>query len=116
MLLYLLIRWAIMAISIGVTAWLMPGLTVNGGLLSLFVIALIFGLVNAIVKPIIALLTCPLVLLTLGLFLLVINAGMLLLTAWFTPYLTVNGFWPAFWASIIISIISAVLSMFVTES
>ena len=107
---YLILRWVILAVAIGVTAWLLPGLQVSGGLWGLIIVAAVFGLVNAVVRPIVALFTCPLIILTLGLFLLVINALMLSLTAWLTPFLSVSGFWTTFFASLIISIISAVLA------
>ncbi len=110
---FLLLRWLIAAIAIGLTAWLMPGVEIAGGILSLFFIALIFGLVNAIVRPIITLLTCPFIILTMGLFLLIINTLMFQLTAWLTPALSVTGFWAAFWASLVISIISAGLNSLV---
>lgn len=114
--LYLFIRWVILAIAIGFTVYLMPGMHFTGNLIGLFILALVFALVNAIVRPIISFLTCPLILLTLGLFVLVINALMLMLTAWLTPMLTIDGFWTAFWASIIIGAISWVLNLFVHDS
>jgi putative membrane protein len=114
---YLLIRWAIIAVAIALTAMLFPGVVVQGGgaqyFINLFIIAAVFGLVNAIIRPIVTLLTCPLVILTLGLFTLVINAMMLSLTDWLLPnILTVDGFWTTFFAALVISIISGLLSMF----
>ncbi len=114
--LYLLLRWLILAIAIGVTAWLMPGMQVGGGMVGLIIAAAVLGLVNAIIRPIVSLLTCPLIILTLGLFLLVINALMLSLTSWFIPeVLQVNGFWTTLFASLIISIISGVLTAFLHD-
>ena len=112
---FLLLRWLINAIAIGVTTWLMPGIEVSGGILGLVIVAAVFGLVNAIVRPIIMFFTCPLIVLTLGLFVLIINALMLSLTAWLTPLLSVSGFWTTIFASIIISIISALLSTFLHD-
>jgi len=106
----LVIRWIILTLAIGVTAHIIPGVTIEGGLGSLVVIALIFGLINAIIRPLLLLLTCPLIILTLGLFTLIINTALFLLTARLSPALTVAGFWPAFWASLIVSLITAVLS------
>ena len=116
----LLIRWAILAVAIGVTAWLMPGVTVHGSgtdfWINLFLVAGIFGLINAFIRPIIMFFTCPLIILTLGLFTLVINALMLSLTDWLLPeILTVDGFWTTFFAALIISIISGVLNLFVKD-
>ena len=73
---------------------------------TLILAALLLGVVNAIVKPIVVLLTLPFTLLTLGLFLLVVNAAMLGLVAAFLPGFSISGFWPAFWAAILISIVS----------
>jgi len=73
---------------------------------TLILAALLLGIVNAIVKPIVVLLTLPFTLVTLGLFLLVINAAMLGLVAAFLPGMNIDGFWPAFWAAIIVSIVS----------
>ncbi len=114
---YLFVRWLILTAAIGLTLWIMQdrGLSVDGGLITIFGIAAVYGLVNAIVRPIVALLTCPFVVLTLGLFMFVINALMLMLTGWLVPGFAVSGFWPSFWASIIISIISAVLTSLVHD-
>jgi putative membrane protein len=113
---YLLIRWAILVVAIWLTAWLMSGFNVEGGLEGLLVVAAVLGLINAFIRPLLIFLTCPLVLLTLGLFTLVINALLLSLTAWLLPSLvSLEGFWTTFFASLIISIISAALGMFVHE-
>ena len=73
---------------------------------TLIIAALLLGLVNAVVRPIIVILTLPFTLLTLGLFLLIVNAAMLGLVAAFLPGFSIAGFWPAFWAAIIVSIVS----------
>lgn len=113
----ILIRWAILTAAIAVTIWIMQdrGITVEGGLLVIIGIAAVYGLVNAVVKPIVTLLTCPLVILTLGLFMLVINTLMFMLTGWLVPNMEVDGFWPALIASVIISVISAVLSTVISD-
>ncbi|MFI7443511.1 phage holin family protein [Nonomuraea indica] len=87
---------------------------------TLLVVALIFGLINAIVKPIVKTLGCAIIVLTLGLFLLVINAGMLLLTSWIAGQLDipfhVDDFYPAaFWGAIIISVVSWLLGLFIPD-
>lgn len=91
----------------------------QGTLLVVAVIALIFTVVNAFVKPVVKLLSLPLLILTLGLFTLVINALMLMLTAWIsteTTYgLTVDGFWTAVWGALIISIVNFLLSALVPD-
>jgi len=116
---HLLLRWIINAVALAVAATFVSGIHVDGGWLVLALVALIFGLVNALIRPLVALLTCPLIILTLGLFTLVINAAMLLLASWIAGLLgigfTVDGFWPAFWGGLVISIVSFVLSMVVHE-
>jgi putative membrane protein len=86
---------------------------------TLLIVALIFGVLNAIVKPIFALVTIPLLLLTLGLFLIVINACMLLLTSWLAGLFdlgwSVDGFWTALLGGIIISIVSFILNVFLPD-
>lgn len=86
-----------------------------GGLLA---VALIFGVVNAVIKPLVKVATCPAYAVTLGLFTLVVNALMLLLTGWLAGLLNlsfqVDGFWPAFWGAIIITFVSFLLSLFIS--
>jgi putative membrane protein len=113
----ILLRWGILTVAIALTLWIMEGrgITVEGGFVVLLGIAAVYGLVNAIIKPIVTLLTCPFVILTLGLFMLLINTLMLSITGWLVPNMTIEGFWPAFWGSVIITIISAVLSMVISD-
>jgi putative membrane protein len=117
----LIIRWVIVAFSLFVAAWLVPGIRVEGNAWLIFtVMAVILGLVNAIVRPILALLTCSLIILTLGLFVLVINAVTLWLASsiavnWFHVGFYVDGFWAAFLGALIVSIVSVILSSVVRE-
>jgi putative membrane protein len=115
----LLIRWLINTLSIYVAVRVVPGVDYVGGPVGFLIVALIFGLVNATVRPLLAFLTCPLVLLTLGFFLFVINALMLLLTGWLSTQFNlgfqVEGFWPAFWAGLLIGLVSLFLSIVVGE-
>lgn len=116
----ILIRWVVNAIALWVAVQIVPGLEhVGESGLSLLLIALIFGLVNALVRPIIVLLTCPLIVLTMGLFILIINAVMLSITAWLSNMfglgLVVDGFWPTFWGALVISIVSGVISLLVKD-
>ena len=114
---YFFLRWIALVVAIAVTAWLFPGFQIQGNFwVSLIVISAVLGLLNAIIRPIIMFFTCPLILLTLGLFTLVINALMLSLTNWLLPnMLTINGFWTTFFAALVISIISWVLGLFVHD-
>ncbi len=114
--LYILIRWLILTVAVGLTAWLLPGFTISGGLGSLLAISAVLGLINAFIRPFVMFCSCPLLILTLGLFTLVINALMLSLTAWLLPGLmSLDGFWTTFFAALIISIISFVLGLFVHD-
>jgi putative membrane protein len=115
---HLLIRWIIVAIALIVTAYVVPGIEVTGnGLIAVLGMAVILGFINAILRPILAILSCGFLLLTLGLFMLVINAFTLWLSSqiavnWFGLGFIVHGFWPAFWGALVVSIISFFLSMF----
>jgi putative membrane protein len=116
----LLVRLLATAVALAVAAWLVDGITVGPGTdteraLTLLGVAVIFGLVNAIVRPILRLLTLPLVILTLGLFLLVLNALMLLLTEWiakqFDLAFQVDGFWSAVLGALIITVVSFLINV-----
>lgn len=106
-----ILRVIIYAVGIPLVAEIVPGIHVaNDTLGTLLIIGLVFGIINAILKPLITLLTCPLVIISLGLFVLVINAVVLLVTASLIPArLQIDGFWPAFVGGIVMSIISMVL-------
>jgi putative membrane protein len=110
--------------ALAAATWLLSGITLTapttrGKVLTLLVVALIFGIVNAIVKPIFTLVTAVAVVLTLGVFLLVINALMLWLTSWVSGLFdlgwSVSGFWAALFGSIIVSIVSFVLNAFIPD-
>jgi putative membrane protein len=111
----LLLRWAIGSLAIFAAIWLVPGIEFSGPGWHIGVVALVFGLLNALLRPLIYLLTCPLVILTLGLFGLVINAVLLGLTSALADQLgiafRIDGFWPAFWGGLVISIVSTLLSL-----
>jgi putative membrane protein len=114
MLAWLLIRWAILAGAFAITAWLLDGMDVSGGFWGYVWIAALFGVVNAVIGTIVRILTLPLTLLTLGLFLIIVNALMLSLTDWLSDHLTIDEFWwTAIWAAIILSITSVVLEWLV---
>jgi putative membrane protein len=110
----LLLHWLFNAIALWVAAYLLPGLGFNGTLLNLILVAAVFGVVNSLLRPLLTVLTCPLIVLTLGLFTLVINAIMLLVTGWLSARwnlgFTVAGFWPAFWGGLVIGLVSLGLS------
>lgn len=112
-----LLRLVATAAALYAAVYIVPGISYSGELLGLLGVALIFGLVNAVIRPILRLLTCPLVVLTLGLFVFVLNAFMLWLTAQFAQELGldfhVRGFWPALFGALIVGIVSTFLNLFV---
>jgi len=112
----ILVRWIVLAISVGVTVWLLPGLHFTGGIGMLMLLSAVLGLLMAVLKPILVLLTCPLVVLTLGLFILVINTFILYVTSWIFPeHFTIDTFWWALLASIIIGAIAMILNSILGE-
>jgi putative membrane protein len=118
----LLIRWIIVAIALVVAVRLIPGIRIEdtSAWIAVGVMAVILGLVNAIIRPILAFLSCGCIVATMGLFMLVINALTLWLSSWiavewFNIGFYVDGFWPAFLGGIVVSIVSFVLSLFLKE-
>lgn len=109
----LIVRLLINAAALWLASVIVPGISFEeGSLTSILLVALVFGLVNAFLKPIFKLFTFPVIILTLGLFALVINTALLAITAWLMDDLTISGFVPAFLGALIISIVSAVLDRF----
>ena len=102
---FFILRVLIAALGLWLATEWVSGITVTTPTTLIFA-ALLLGVVNAIVRPVVVLLTLPVTLLTLGLFLLVVNAAMLGLVAAFLPGFAIAGFWPALWAAIIISLVS----------
>lgn len=109
-----LLHWAITALSLWVASYVFKGLKFDKAS-SLIIAALLLGFANAVVKPLLILLTLPLTLLTFGLFLLVINALMILLVARLVRGFTVSSFWTAFFASIFISLLSVLIGALVSS-
>lgn len=118
----LLIRWLITVASLFVAAWLIPGINVQdtNAWIAFGVMAVILALVNAIIRPILAFLSCGCIVATMGLFMFVINA----FTLWFSSWVAqeflnigfvVDGFWPALLGGIVVSIVSFVLSLLLTD-
>ena len=111
-----LLRWLINALAIYVASKVVPGIEVRDEW-AIVAVALILGLVNAFVRPLLKFFTCPLIILTLGLFLFVINAAMLGLTAWVAGQLGIGfgvaNFWAAFWGALVISLVSLALTLLI---
>lgn len=121
----LILRWGINALALWLAITFVPGIAGPKDWPSILGLALVFGLVNALVRPLIVLLTCPLIILTLGLGTLLINTFLLWLTSvasqWVSAQMGVNigitvaDFWAAFFGALVISIVSVVLSVFVRD-
>ena len=123
-----LLRVLVTAASFWVAELILPGMevTTDAGrpdtgeiVIALLIVSVVFGLVNAIVRPIVSLLSLPVTCLTLGLFTLVINAAMLFLTVWLTSFLPVyvdiDNFWTAILAALIISVVSTIMNWLVSS-
>ena len=105
-----LIRLVVNAVALVIVTYIVPGIHVSGPLGAL-IAALILGIVNAILRPILVIISLPLELVTLGLFTLVINALLFWLVGALHVGLTVDGFWPAFWGAIVMAIVSWIISL-----
>ena len=118
----MILRFLVSALALGVATWALPGiwLDITGrpadAAVTMLVVAAIFGLVNMLAKPLFVFVTSPLLLVTLGLFLLVVNAVLLMLTSWVCAQIGVpwgvDGFWSAFWGALIVSVVSFILNAF----
>ena len=109
-----ILRVLINAGAIWLAARLIPGITVDSAV-TVLLAGLVLGLINALVRPVLVVLTLPITLVTLGLFLLVLNAACLALTAWLVPGFSVSDFIAAFLGSLLISVVSWILTAFVSD-
>ena len=116
-----ILRWAINAIALYLAVLILPGIDLRSNLISILWLALIFGLVNALFRPLIQLLTCPLIMLTLGLFTLVINTFLFWLTSvigqsfGFNLIISDPVWWNAFLGGLIVSIVSVLLTLILKD-
>lgn len=106
---HLLVRWLVSAVSLAIAAWIVPGISVAGAL-ALIVAALVIGLLNALVKPVLVILTLPLTIVTLGLFLLVLNGLLFWLAAALVPGVQVDGFLSALLGAIVMTVVGWALA------
>jgi putative membrane protein len=111
----LLVRWICNVIALFIAAWVLSGISYGDQWWTLFIAAAVFTLVNAWVKPILAVLSIPFILVTLGLFYFLINVFMLYLTDWVVPDFEIKTFWWAVLAAIIVSIVNGLLNMFLPD-
>jgi len=109
-----LLRLLLNGVAVFLAAQLIPGIGIAGPGAAI-VAGIVLGLINAIVRPVLILLTLPVTLVTLGLFIFVVNAICLALAAWFVPGFTISGFIPAFLGALVITIISWLLSALLTD-
>ena len=99
-----IVHWIVTALAIGIAAYLIPGIEVTP--VDALVLAVVLGIINMFLKPIINLLTLPLNIVTLGLFSLVVNALLIMLAGSLVPGFMVAGFWPAFFFAIVVALVS----------
>jgi putative membrane protein len=109
----LLLKWLLMTLSVGIAAYLIPGITVHG-FFSALLVALFLGIVNTLVRPFLILITLPITILTLGLFTFVINAVLVLLASKVVHGFEVRGFWTAMLFSIVLSVVQYILNKIFT--
>lgn len=100
-----LLHWIVVALALWVSAYIVPGVTVTSWT-ALIVAALVLGLINALVRPLLVILTLPLTIMTLGLFYLVVNGAAFALAAAITPGFNLAGFWSAIFGALVVSIVS----------
>jgi len=112
----LLVRWGALTASFWVATATIPGIEVKGGFTTYLWVALLFGLLNATLGSLLKLLTLPAVILTLGLFLVVVNAAILMLVARWSDKLDVKNFWSAIFAALVISVITRLVSGFTKKA
>jgi putative membrane protein len=114
-----ILRWVVNAIALFLAVYLVPGVNLEGGWVSILWLALIFGLINAFLRPLLTLLTCPLIVLTLGLFTLLINTFLFWLTSQvgqaFGIGFTIDGFWPAFLGGLVVTVVSVIMSLILKD-
>ena len=103
------------AVAIWVAAKLVPGITLEATAIDLAKAGALLGIVNSIIRPIVKIVSLPLIFLTLGAFIVIINVGMLLLVSSFFDFLSISGFWAGFAGTIIISIVNYLISLLIEE-
>ena len=105
----ILLKWLALSLAIMFVGWVVPGISISSFITAL-IASVVIALVNLVIKPILVFLTLPINILTLGLFILVINALLLMFVAYLIPGVEVDGFWSAFLGALILSIISIGIS------
>jgi putative membrane protein len=109
-----LAQWGLSALAFGITSWLLPGMSVSGGLFAYLWVSFLFGAVNAVVGTVLRIVTLPFIVLTLGLLLVVVNAVVLDVTDGLTNHLDIDHFWwTAIWATLILSFVSLIFNFLI---
>ena len=109
----LLVRFSITAIAVFLASQIVPGIEVHN-VSAAIAAAIVLAFLNALIRPLLYLFSMPLILMTLGLFMVVINALLLHVAAWLVKGFEVTGFWPAFWGALLISVVSSILNLWVS--
>ena len=113
------VRLLVNAAALWVATRIVPGVSYSGGVMPMFAVALVFGIVNAVIGTAARIVTFPIIILTLGIFILVLNGLMLLLTSALSSALGlgfhVQGFWAAFWGALVVSLVSTILSLLIRD-
>ena len=110
----LLVRWIVVAIAFAITAGLLDGMDLSGGVTGALWIALVFGIVNAVIGTVLRILTLPLTVITLGLFSIIVNAFLLVIVDAISDDLTIDSFfWTAIWAAIILSFAGVIVDVLI---
>lgn len=108
------IRFLVTGVAVLLAANIVPGIHIDGVAAGLAA-AIVLALLNALVRPLLYLFSVPFIVVTLGLFMILINALLLELTAWLVKGFTIDGFWPAFWGALLISLVSTVLNLLISD-
>ncbi len=110
----LVIWWLVTAAAFAITTWILSGMTISGGFFAYLWISLLFGIVNAIVGTFLRIITLPIIILTLGLFMIIINAVLLEIVDALSSHLTIDSFfWSAIWGALILAVVSVCLQLVV---
>jgi putative membrane protein len=109
-----LVHWLVIALALWVTTWILPGVNVSS-YTALAIASVVLGLVNALVRPVLTILTLPITVLTLGLFYLLVNGFTFLMTTWLVPGFEVGGYWWAVLGALVFSVISFFIGLFTKD-
>ncbi len=107
---FMILRWILFTLAVMLVAYIIPGITVEG-FMAAFILSVVIGLINVFLRPLLTFITLPINFLTLGLFGLILNALLLMLAGYIAPGVTIEGFWPALWGSLLLGILGGGISL-----